>query len=87
MSDVETKSQGEPWKSERFFSTFEEADTLRESLKSYDKTGTLQVKVKRCGVGKTLYAVKSRIDPNLKAALEEIEEKMLKRKSDKKSKK
>ena len=78
-------TQGEPWKSERFFSTFEEADTLRKSLKAHDKTGTLQIKVKRCGVGGTTYVVKSRVDPTLKAALEEIEEKMM-RKKDKKGK-
>lgn len=87
MSDTKTQVQGEPWKNERFFSNFEEADALRKSLKAHDKTGTLQFKVKRCGVSGTQYVVKSRVDPSLKAALEEIEEKMLRKKAEKKSKK
>ena len=87
MTETTKQVQGEPWKSERYFSTFEEADALRKSLKSSDKTGTLQFKVKRCGVGSVQYVVKSRVDPSLKAALEEIEEKMLRKKSEKKSNK
>ena len=81
MEESTKQVQGEPWKTERYFSTFEEADALRKSLRASDKTGTTQFKVKRCGV------VKTRVDPNLKAALEEIEEKMLRKKSEKKSKK
>jgi hypothetical protein len=79
----------ELWKNERYFSTFEEADKLRKSLLLGDKTGTLQVKVKRCGVMGSQYVVKSRTSPELKAALEQIEEKILvvKQKKDKKSKK
>lgn len=84
-ANVVGTTQGEPWKNERFLGSFEEADTLRKSLKAQDKTGTLQFKIKRCGVGGTTYVVKSRIDPSLKAALEEIEEKMM-RKKDKKGK-
>ena len=84
MEESTKQVQGEPWKTERYFSTFEEADALRKSLRA---TGTTQFKVKRCGVAKTQYVVKSRVDPSLKAALEEIEEKMLRKKSEKKSKK
>ena len=87
MEETTKQVQGEPWKNERYFNTYEEAQTLRDSLKAHDKTSTLQVKIKRCGSGKTMYVVKSRVDPLLKAALEEIEEKMLRKKSDKKSKK
>ena len=86
MEEVNKQVQGEPWKNERYFASFEEADALRKSLKAGDKTGTLQFKVKRCGVAGTQYVVKSRVDPSLKAALEEIEEKMLRKKSEKKSK-
>ena len=77
------QTQGEPWKNERYFASFDEADTFRKSIKAQDKTGTLQVKVKRCGVEQSMFVVKSRTDPSLKAALEEIEEKMLRSKSKK----
>mgnify|MGYP003349961072 CR=1 FL=1 len=87
MTNAKTENmQGEPWKNERFLGSFQEADTLRKSLKAQDKTGTLQFKIKRCGIGGTTYVVKSRIDPNLKAALEEIEEKMMKKKDKKAAK-
>jgi hypothetical protein len=77
------------WKNERFFSTFEEADTLRKSLLSGPNGATLQVKVKRCGLEGTIYVVKSRTNPELKAAIQEVEEKILvtKQKREKKEKK
>lgn len=80
-------SHGEVWKNERYFSTFEEADQLRKSLHQQD--ATLQVKVKRCGEAGSLYVVKSRVNPELKAAVQEVEEKILvaKEKKAKKSKK
>lgn len=68
---------GESWKNERYFSTFEEADTLRKTLLSGTSGATLQVKVKRCGVGGSQYVVKSRTNPELKAAMQEVEEKLL----------
>lgn len=78
MSNVKVEiSENHPWQNEGFFSTFEEADALRKSRKARDNTGILQFKVKRCGQGGSLYVVKSRTDPTLKAALEEIEEKLL----------
>ena len=79
----------EVWKNERYFSTFEEADSLRKSLLSGPQGATLQVKVKRCGIEKSQYVVKSRTNPELKAALQEVEEKMLvnKQKKEKKAKK
>lgn len=77
------------WKNERYFSTFEEADTLRKSLLSGPNGATLQVKVKRCGLEGTTYVVKSRTNPELKAAIQEVEEKILvtKQKREKKEKK
>jgi hypothetical protein len=80
---VEIK-EGTSWKNERFFSTYEEANTMRKSLTGADKTGTLAFKVKRCGVGGTMYVVKSRVDPAKLAELHEIEEKLLSKKSKKK---
>jgi molybdopterin converting factor small subunit len=79
----------ELWKNERYFSTFEEADTLRKSLLSGPNGATLQAKVKRCGEGGTQYVVKSRTNPELKAAIQEVEEQLLvaKDKKTKKSKK
>ena len=79
----------ELWKNERYFSTFEEADTLRNSLLSGPNGATLQVKVKRCGLYGSQYVVKSRVNPELKAAVEEVEEKMVvaKEKKERKSKK
>jgi len=77
MEETTKQVQGEPWKNERYFASFEEADTFRKSVKAQDKTGTYQVKIKRSGVGGQQYVVKSRVDPSLKAALEEIEEKLL----------
>ena len=79
----------ELWKNERYFSTFEEADTLRKSLLSGTQGATLQVKVKRCGLDGAQYVVKSRTNPELKAALQEVEEKLLvsKEKKEKKTRK
>ena len=67
----------ELWKNERYFSTFEEADTLRKSLLSGPSGATLQVKVKRCGEGGSQYVVKSRTNPELKAAIQQVEEQIL----------
>lgn len=79
----------ELWKNERYFSTFEEADTLRKSLLGGSNGATLQVKVKRCGLDGSQYVVKSRTNPELKAALQEVEEKLLvsKEKKEKKTRK
>ena len=82
MSEV----NGEVWKNERYLDSFEEADALRKSLLSGPNGATLQVKVKRCGLEGKSYVVKSRTNPELKAAIEQVEEQMLVAK-DKKSKK
>ena len=79
----------ELWKNERYFSTFEEAEAMRKSLLSSPNGATLQVKVKRCGLEGKQYVVKSRQNPELKAALQEVEVKVaaIKEKREKKSKK
>jgi hypothetical protein len=76
----------ELWKNERYFGSFEEADALRKSLLSGPNGATLQVKIKRCGLEGQTYVVKSRTNPELKAAIQEVEEQLLVSKS-KKSKK
>lgn len=75
---------GDPWKNERFFSSFEEADAMRKSLKLADRVGALQVKVKRCGENGSLYVVKSRVDQKVMAELKEIEDKLFSKKKSKK---
>ena len=84
--DNMSNEMGNPWKNERFFSSYEEADTLRKSLLGRDRSATLQVKVKRCGEGGAMYVVKSRQDPNAIAELQEIEEKMMSKKNKSKKK-
>ena len=76
-----SSTNGDQWKNERYFSTYEEADLMRKSLKGSDRTCTLQVKVKRCGERGSLFVVKSRTDKNALAELQEIEEKMLTKKN------
>jgi hypothetical protein len=87
MSNVKVEVESHPWKNERYFSSFQEADNFRKELKVHDRSGTLQVKVKRSGVSGINFVVKSRTDPSLKAVLEEIEEKLLTSKNKKSSKK
>lgn len=81
---AEQNVNGATWKVERYFSSFEEADQLRRSLKGKDKTGIMEFKVKRCGESGTMFVVKSRESEALKAELLEIEEKMLTKKNKKK---
>jgi hypothetical protein len=66
----------ELWKNERYFGSFEEAEALRKSLLSGSTGATLQVKIKRCGLDGQTYVVKSRTNPELKAAIEEVEERL-----------
>lgn len=77
---------GDSWTNVRYFSSFEEADAMRKSLKSQDRAGMMQYKIKRCGEGGTLFVVKSRVDQEAKAQLEQLEEKMLAKKSKKNNK-
>lgn len=65
---------GNTWTAVRFFCSFEEADTLRKSLKTGDLSGTLQVKVKRCGVSGVHYVVKTRQSAELAAATASLDE-------------
>ncbi len=88
MSDEsEQVVNGDPWTNERYLSSYEEATFLRDSLKARDHSGTLQVKIKRCGVGGTLYVVKSRQSKELRAATAAVEEELNAPKPAKKSKK
>ena len=77
----------ELWKNEKYFSTYEEAHALLEQLVSGPTGATLQVKIKRCGLGGTEFVVKSRTNPELKAAIQELEEKILVSKEKKPKKK
>ena len=74
------------WTNVRFFSSFEEAAQLRGSLLEKDSSGTLQVKVKRCGLNGTLYVVKTRQSPELMAASNAVDEALAKDKTEKKTK-
>jgi hypothetical protein len=74
------------WTNVRFFSTFDEATTLRSSLLERDTSGTLQVKVKRCGDGGKLFVVKTRQSQEIINAAASLDETALK-KATKKSKK
>lgn len=74
MSDESVQVQGSPWTSVRYFSTFEEANSLRNSLKTGDLSGTLQIKVKRCGISGSQYVVKTRQSLQMTAAAQSLDE-------------
>jgi len=74
-----------PWKNERYFASYSEANELKNDLKAHDRSGILQLKIKRCGEGGSMYVVKSRQDPKAQAELEAIEQKLLSKKKTKKS--
>ena len=82
MSEV----NGTPWKNEGYYTSYQEAVTAKTLLKGADKTSLLQFKIKRCGINGINYVVKSRIDQNALAELQQIEESLLTSKN-KKSKK
>jgi len=86
MSDTNV-SVGNPWTNVRYFSTFEEANEMRTSLKSHDTSGLLQVKVKRCGVSGLMYVVKSRQSADLVRAQTEVDEALEQPKTTKKVRK
>jgi hypothetical protein len=74
MSDELEVTQGPSWTSVRYFSTFDEAEQMRKSLKTSDLTGTLQVKIKRCGVAGVIYVVKTRQTAEMTAATQSVEQ-------------
>ena len=78
---------GSPWTNVRFFSTFNEADEMRSSLKSADHSGTLQIKIKRCGEGGTTFVVKTRQCGKLEAAVQQVEQELSEQKPAKKTRK
>lgn len=73
MSDESVEVQGSPWINERYLQTYEEATFLRDSLKARDHSGTLQVKIKRCGEGGLVYVVKTRQSEELKKAENQLD--------------
>jgi hypothetical protein len=83
MSNVKVEDQNKPWKNEKYFNSYEEANEYKNILRAKDRSGMLQFKIKRCGLNGINYVVKSREDPNALAELAAIEEKMMKKKSKK----
>jgi hypothetical protein len=69
------------WKVEKTFSTYEEAAELKNTLQQSSRGATLQLKIKRCEEAskKEIFVLKSRTDPSLLKAIEEVEQKLLKR--------
>ena len=73
MNDENVQVQGSPWTNERYLATYEEATFLRDSLNARDHSGTLEIKIKRCGEGGRLYVVKSRQSHELKQAEDQLD--------------
>ena len=74
MSDI----NGSSWKNERYFSSYEEASMLKESL-LVRFGGDLAIKIKRCGENGSLYVVKSREVVKEKTVEEPVKEKKVKK--------
>jgi len=73
IKETKTHEDGDPWKTIARFPSFEEADTKRFELQ---ETPELQVKVHYQGPeGKRYFAVKTRVDPTIEAAMKKKEEK------------
>jgi len=84
VADIKEEVQnGVSWKADRYFSSFEEADELRKSIKSKDRANLWEVKVKRCGTNGALFVVKSRLNLAAQAELQEIEQKLISKKKSK----
>lgn len=81
--DNMSNESGSPWNNERYLSTYEEALSLKNALQAKDRAGMMQLKIKRCGVGGTMYVVKSRQDPKALEELKKIEEKLSSKKKSK----
>ncbi len=87
MNDENVQVQGSPWTNVRYLASYEEASFLKDSLKARDHSGTLQVKIKRCGEGGNLFVVKSRQSEEMLAATEALDNAVETAKAAKKSKK
>lgn len=74
------------WTNEKYFSTFEEALSLKKSLQLSEKGATMQFKIRRCGIGKSQYVVKSRTDPQLVKAVQQVEKQLTNKSLPKKKK-
>lgn len=75
-----------PWTNEKHFVTYEEALSLKKSLQLSEKGATMQFKIRRCGIGKSQYVVKSRTDPQLAKAVETVEKQLTNKSLPKKKK-
>ena len=75
------------WKIENSFNSYEEADAFKNLLQHEPKGATLQFKIQRSNKEeKEIFIVKSRTDPGLVVAIQEVEEQMLINKSKTKKK-
>ena len=74
------------WTNEKYLSTYEEALSLKKSLQLSEKGATMQFKIRRCGIGKSQYVVKSRTDPQLAKAVEQVEKQLTNKSLPKKKK-
>lgn len=84
MTDTKEEVQnGGSWKIDRYFSSFEEADELRKTIKNKDRANMWEVKVKRCGTNGTMFVVKSRLNEAAQAELQEIEQRLVSKKKSK----
>ena len=54
----ETPKQTRTWKQVGIFNSFEDANSLRKELLNEDKSGKLEVRVKRCGQEGVKFKVK-----------------------------
>jgi hypothetical protein len=77
LEQTKEQKMSELWKNEGYFATYQEAHLLLDQLVGGPNGVTLQVKIKRCGLNGSEYVVKSRTNPELKAAVKEVEEQML----------
>jgi hypothetical protein len=78
------------WKIEEIFVVYENAKEFKKQLLRSPEGATLQVKIRRYSSNKTVntetFVVKSRTDPSLIAAIQEVEERLLINKSKSKKK-
>jgi hypothetical protein len=64
------------WKNEKIFSSYEEAKTFLQQLQYAPESAIMQYKIKR---NKDQFYIKSRIDPSLIDAINEIDKKTKKK--------
>ena len=77
MNQTPIHEEGPPWTRVARFTTFAQADAKRNELLEEEN---LQVKIHRCGPEGTLFAVKTRFDPDEEALQLKREEKKRRKK-------